>query len=244
MRIYESLDLVGNYVSNAIVGTSGVATGGGIRYNSNKLQYHNGTTWIDCGGSSSETNYVSGSFTIGPGAASGTKITTGSFNVSAASGITGDPHTPTALKYAATSSGKLTIGTSGESTDHYIELDILGSISGGMVYYKEFTVTSAGTKYISLSNPFASSHIIVSIYESFTYKPTNDSSVTDREGWEKVTGEVRIKGTEDSFGIELQLSNVTSDSKFLVVITGAKNASEIPNFTTNDIKSASAISKQ
>lgn len=226
MKIYESLDLCKNTVSNVVIGTTGADVTGGIKYVSsgNKLQLYYGGGWHDIGGSSTTTNYVSGNFTIGPSTTvgdSGTEITgTGTMSVFAASGQTGDENVPTNLKYRV-NEGKLIIGTTTGNSDNYLSLDVASSIAGEMVFYSTFNSESNTNLYVTITNPLKSSNVVVSVYEQFTYKPTGGSG--DRAGWEKIGCEVQIKNPQDNCDILLSLTNVSTNKLFKVVVVGAKS---------------------
>jgi hypothetical protein len=227
MKIYESLDLCKNTVSNVVIGTTGADVTGGIKYVSsgNKLQLYYTGGWHDIGGSSTTTNYVSGNFTIGPSTTvgnSGTEITgTGTMSVFAASGQTGDTNVPTNLKYRV-NEGKLIIGTTTGNSDNYLSLDIASSIAGEMVFYSTFNSESNTNLYVTIENPLKSSNVVVSVYEQFTYKPTTGGS-GDRAGWEKIGCEVQIKNPQDNCDILLSLKNVSTNKQFKVVVVGAKS---------------------
>jgi hypothetical protein len=227
MKIYESLDLCKNTVSNVVIGTTGADVTGGIKYVSsgNKLQLYYLGGWHDIGGSSPTPDYVSGNFTIGPSTTvgnSGTELTgSGTMDVFAASGQSGDTNTPTDLKYRV-NEGKLIIGTTTGNSDNYLSLDVASSVAGEMVFFSTFNSETYTNLYITISNPLKTSNVVVSVYEQFTYKPTTGGS-GDRAGWEKIGCEVQIKNPQDNCDILLTLTNVSTNKQFKVVVVGAKS---------------------
>lgn len=232
MRIYENLDLCKNYINNSVIGTGNDAQSvdGAIKWDSTAhiLKYAYNNSWLPLGGNETTTNYVSGKFTLGPATTiTGTSISTSDSPINVFAANENDTNSPTALKCKA-NNGKLTIGTSGATTDYYFDLNI------GKVYYSIFNVSAAGTRYVTIQNPFQSQYVIVNVYQVMTYK---DQSSNDRIGYEKIMCEIFVKDPSDNnSAIELTLNNVVNNTKYMVVIAGgvAEDAGTVSGTATVD----------
>lgn len=227
MNIYESLNLAGNSVSNMVISTTGYNAAGGIKYDSSgKLMLYYSGGWHEIGGSSTETNYVDGTFNIGNADSStftgGTKVTgNNTFDVVATA--SGSSNTASALKYQMTS-GKLRIGTANSDPVKYIELDVSGSVANEMCFYSDFTTTETGTNYVTIENALKSTNIVVSVYEKTFYKATDASGSVDRIAWTVCACEVDIRDPQDGCDILLTLHGVSANKDFKVVVVGAPSA--------------------
>jgi hypothetical protein len=234
MKIYNNINLCGNELQKAVISGVGAAITGGIKYDATaqKLKLYYDGDWHDVGGTSQTTNYVSGSFTLGPNSSvgdTGTEIIGSGTNTtmpiySKASSGTG---TQTALKIRLTSEGKLIIGTIGTGAK-YIKLDIASTLAGQTVAYADLVVNS-NEKYFTLENPFKSTNIIIEVYEKTVYKvdPTGNSG-DPIEGYEKVECETMILNPSGNCNIVLGFKNTGATSTntigYKVVIVGARSA--------------------
>ena len=242
MKIYENLDLVGNKVSNVVIGTTGSSTEGAIKYvsSSNKLQLYYAGEWHDIGGSSTTTNYVNGKFTIGPSTSvgTGTQIT-GTNTMEVWAKATGSSGTETALK-CRMNGGNLIVGTATGTNDQYISLNVASSVAGEMVFFSTFNSGNNTTISVDVENPLKSSNVVVSVYQKFFYKLADSGGSLDREGWEKIGCEVAIRDAQDGCSILLTLSGVSANQDFKVVVVGAPStisgsgSSSIENPSSNE----------
>lgn len=164
MNIFSTLDLNGNNINNAVIGTDKTNVAGAIAYDSteSKLSYYNGSQWVSVGGSETIVNTVGGKYFIEGGSGRILDIL-----------VNSDSAKSNTVSITSTGKGDLTLSRAGITSEGQ-STSLTTTLNINNIYSGEITVENNKPVIVANHN-LGTYDIVVQVYEKTSKQDATDT---------------------------------------------------------------------